>query len=72
LLESKGIEMRVGAAAPLPDYPRAMSAEEVAERAIAGLKADVGIIATHAGMIASVRDYADRVVAAYESAANHA
>jgi len=72
LLESKGIEMRVGAAAPLPDYPRAMSAEEVAERAIAGLKADVGIIATHAGMIASVRDYADRVVAAYEAAANHA
>ena len=70
-VERGGIEMREGAAAPLPNFPRAMSPEQVAERALAGLKADVGIIATHAALVPSVREYAERVVAAYEDAAKY-
>jgi len=70
--EGKGIELREGAAPALANFPRAMSSAEVAERALVGLKADIGIIATHAAMMHSVRDYADRVVAAYEDAANFA
>jgi len=70
-VERDGIELREGAPAPLPDFPRAMSPQQVAERALAGLKADIGIIATHAAMMPSVREYAERVVAAYEDAAKY-
>jgi len=58
-----------GAASPSPDHPRALSTEEVAARAIAGLKDNVAIIATHAAMKPVVQEYVDRIVAAYDLAA---
>ena len=55
----------------LPDAqpPFFLTADEVAARAISGLKADAPLIATHAGMRPLVQDYFDRILAAYDAAA---
>lgn len=55
----------------LPQFPRMLSAQEVAERAIAGLKADAAIIATHAGLKPVVETTFARVLAAYDAAASY-
>lgn len=57
-----------GSATPLPDHPRSLTAAEVAERAIAGLKRNEAIIATHSGMKPIVEDYARQILAPYDSA----
>jgi len=54
---------------PLPQFPRMLSAQEVAERAIAGLKADAAIIATHAAMKPVVETTFGRILEAYDEAA---
>lgn len=63
------IAVRDGAPAPLPDHPFALSPAQVAEQAIAGIRADAPLIATHAGMKPVVQDYFARVLAAYDDAA---
>ena len=66
---SAGLGLAKGFPEALPQFPRKLSAEEVAARAIAGLKADAGIIATHAGMKPIVETTFGRVLAAYDEAA---
>jgi len=45
-----------------------MTSDEVAARAVSGLKADAPLIVTHPGMRPLVEDYFSRVLAAYDSA----
>jgi NAD(P)-dependent dehydrogenase (short-subunit alcohol dehydrogenase family) len=53
---------------PLPGQPLFLSADEVAARAISGVKAHAAVIATHAGMRPLVEDYFSRILAAYDEA----
>jgi short-subunit dehydrogenase len=61
--DSGAMRMRADAPSGLP--PLYLSAEEVAARAISGLKANDPIIVTHAGMRPLAQDYCDRIMAAY-------
>ena len=54
---------------PLEGFPFTLSPEEVAQRALAGLKRNAPIIATHAAMKPLVEDYFARILAAYDDAA---
>jgi short-subunit dehydrogenase len=65
-------EMVINQALPAPDprFPFALSPDEVAERAIAGLRADAPIIVTHAAMRPLVEEYFKRILTAYDEAAN--
>lgn len=63
------IAVRDDAPAPLPDQPFALSPGQVAEQAIAGIRANVPLIATHAAMKPVVEEYFARVLAAYDDAA---
>lgn len=65
--ESGEIVVREGL--PNPEPPFFLSPDEVAARAIAGLKADAPLIATHAGMRPLVEDYFERILSAYDAAA---
>lgn len=68
-LQAAAMVVRESAAQPSRDHPRALSADEVAARAVAGLKADKAIIATHAAMTPAVKEYTRQIVGAYEDAA---
>lgn len=63
------LALREGAPLPAPDHPMTLQPEEVAERAIAGIRANAALVATHAGMKPVVQDHFDRVLAAYDAAA---
>ncbi|MGE0383344.1 MAG: SDR family NAD(P)-dependent oxidoreductase [Gammaproteobacteria bacterium] len=54
---------------PTPEAPFYLKPEEVAARAISGLKADQPLIVTHAGMRPVVKHYLDRILDAYDRAA---
>lgn len=54
---------------PLPNFPFYISPEEVAERAIAGLRRNAPIIVTGAAMKPLVEDYFRRILSAYNDAA---
>lgn len=54
---------------PNPEAPFFLKPEEVAARAISGLKADIPLIVTHAGMRPLVKHYVDRLLEAYDLAA---
>lgn len=54
---------------PAAGEPFFLSPDEVAARAVSGLKADAPVIATHAGMRPLVEDWFARVLAAYDAAA---
>ncbi|MBG6120054.1 MULTISPECIES: SDR family NAD(P)-dependent oxidoreductase [unclassified Sphingobium] len=60
--------MRADAPKPLAGYPGYLDAEEVAARAIAGIKANDPIIVTHAGMKPLTDEYLGRIQAAYDAA----
>jgi hypothetical protein len=64
--------MVINQALPPPDsrFPFALSPDEVAERAIAGLRANPPVIVTHAAMRPLVEEYFGRILAAYDEAAN--
>ena len=64
-----GLAPHPGLPSPLPDFPFMMSADEVAERAIAGLRKNSPIIVTHAAMRPLVEDYFRRILEAYDEAA---
>ena len=53
----------------LGDHPFTLSADEVARRAIAGIKADAPLVMTHAGLKTVTEEYFNRVLAAYDDAA---
>jgi NAD(P)-dependent dehydrogenase (short-subunit alcohol dehydrogenase family) len=53
---------------PRMDLPFFLKPEEVAERALEGLRRDAPIIVTHAGMKPLVQDWCDRILAAYDEA----
>lgn len=52
-----------------PDWPFMISPEEVAARAVSGLKDDAPLITTHPGMRPLVEDYFARILSAYDRAA---
>jgi len=58
--------------APDPAHPFMLSPDEVAARAIAGLRENRPIIATHAGMRPAVEYYCNNLLAAYDEAARYA
>jgi short-subunit dehydrogenase len=64
--------MVINEASPPPDphFPFALSPDEVAARAIAGLRVNAPIIVTHAAMRPLVEEYFGRILAAYDAAAN--
>ena len=62
-------EMVVREGLPNPLPPFFLTPDEVAARAVSGLKADAPLIVTHAGMRPLVEDYFNRILAAYDSAA---
>jgi len=66
------VSIRKDAPAPLSDHPLSLSADEVARRAIAGIRANAAVVATHAGMKPLTQDYFDRILAAYDEAARFA
>ena len=61
--------VRADALAPLAEFPFMLSPEEVAARALAGLRDNAPIIVTHAGMKPLVEDYFAKILAAYDVAA---
>jgi len=66
------ITMNENFPAPDPAYPFMLSPAEVAARAIAGLRENRPIIATHAGMRPAVEFYCKNLLAAYDKAARYA
>lgn len=54
---------------PAPEPPASLSADEVAARAITGLKANAPLIVTHAGRKPLVQQFFNRILAAYDEAA---
>lgn len=65
--DSGEMVVRPGLPDPLP--PFFIEPDEVAARALAGLRADLPLIVTDSGMRPLVDDYLDRIRAAYDSAA---
>ena len=63
------ISPRPGCPERLPDFPAFLSAEEVAERGVDGLRRGAPIIVTHAGMKPLVEEYFGRFLAAYDDSA---
>jgi NAD(P)-dependent dehydrogenase (short-subunit alcohol dehydrogenase family) len=66
----KDMIVRPDAPAPSPDFPFILSPDEVAARAVAGLKRNAPFIVSHPGMKPLVSDYFARVLAAYDEAAS--
>jgi NAD(P)-dependent dehydrogenase (short-subunit alcohol dehydrogenase family) len=64
-----GILPNEGLPPPSADFPFFLSPDEVAERALDGLRRNAPIIATHAGMKPLVEDYFRRILTAYDEAA---
>lgn len=62
-------EMVVREGLPNPEPPFVLQPDEVAARAISGLRADAPLIVTHAGMRPLVEDYFQRILSAYDAAA---
>lgn len=60
--------MREGAPLPIPDTRFALEADEVAEIAIRGIKANRAFIVTHGGLKPVVEDYFRRILYAYDIA----
>lgn len=58
-----------GGPAPLPGFPFMLEPEEVAARAIAGLRRNAAVIPTHAALKPMVEHYFQRILAAYDDAA---
>ncbi|MDO7836696.1 SDR family oxidoreductase [Sphingobium sp. HBC34] len=54
---------------PMPEAPFFLSPQEVAARAISGVKANHPLIVTHAGMRPLVKHHLDRILDAYDQAA---
>jgi NAD(P)-dependent dehydrogenase (short-subunit alcohol dehydrogenase family) len=67
--EDAGIMPNEHAPPPSPDFPFLLSPDEVAERALDGLRRNAPIIVTHAGMKPVVEHYFARILAAYDDAA---
>lgn len=64
------LKARVGGASILSGAPFWVSPEEVAERAVAGLRDNAPIIVTHWGMKPLVEEYFRRILSAYDEAAH--
>lgn len=64
-----GMTIRADAPQGAPGYPFLLSPEEVAARAVAGIKADLPIVVTHASMRPLAEEYCARILSAYDAAA---